>query len=133
MGRKLLPSLKVLSLLELVKFENRISKIKRVTHEWRPFFERDLSIIYLDPGKVSELERILFFLIEELCGYILVDLYELFDKRTEYLGQPNHIYRLVWQSWRIPLSRKLCNSVHEELKLMLSVHFTQQHLEMIVT
>ncbi|MCP9257367.1 Elongation factor 1-delta [Dirofilaria immitis] len=33
------------------------------------------------------------FWIEELCGHALLDFYEVVDLRTEYLGQPNYIYR----------------------------------------
>ncbi|CAG9531379.1 unnamed protein product [Cercopithifilaria johnstoni] len=121
----------VIKIKELIEYENEIFKIKGIAHEWRPFFQRDLSIIYLNPEKVAELERILFVLIEEICGNALVDFYEVVDKRTDYLGQPNYIYRFVWQSWRIPLSRKLCNSIHEEIKLMLNNRFIEQHLEMI--
>ncbi|VDK85238.1 unnamed protein product [Onchocerca ochengi] len=116
---------------EFIEYENKIFRIKRVAHEWRPFFQRDLSIIYLNAKKATKLEKILFFLIEEFCGHALLDFYEVVDLRTYYLGQPNHIYRFIWQSWRIPLSRKLCNSMHEEIKLMLSNHFVEQHLEMV--
>ncbi|VDM10793.1 unnamed protein product, partial [Wuchereria bancrofti] len=121
----------VTTVKELTEYENKIFRIKRIAHEWRPFFHRDLSIIYLNPEKATELERVLFFLIEELCGHILVDFYEIVDRRTYYLGLPNYIYRFVWQSWRIPLSRKLCNSIHEEIKLTLSDLFIEQHLQMI--
>lgn len=123
----------VTGIQELIEYENVIFKIKGIAHEWRPFFQRDLSIIYLSREKAAELERILSTLLEEFCGGALVEFYEVIEKRTDYLGQPNHIYRLVWQSWRIPLSRKLCNSIHEEIKLMLNSHFIKQHLEMIVT
>lgn len=118
---------------ELLEYENEIFKIKRIAHEWRPFFLRDLSIIYFNPEKAVELEKFLFVLIEEFCGNTLVDFYEVVHKRTDYLGQSNYIYRLIWQSWRIPLSRKLCNSIHEEIKLMLNNRFIEQCLEMVVT
>ncbi|VDO25357.1 unnamed protein product [Brugia timori] len=42
---------------ELTEYENKIFRIKRIAHEWRPFFHRDLSIIYLNPEKATELER----------------------------------------------------------------------------
>ncbi|OZC05582.1 hypothetical protein X798_07444, partial [Onchocerca flexuosa] len=116
---------------EFLEYENKIFRIKRVAHEWRPFFQRDLSIIYLNATKAAELEKILFLLIEEFCGHALLDFYEVIDLRTYYLGQPNYIYRFIWQSWRIPLSKKLCNLIHEEIKLMLSNRFVEQHLEMI--
>lgn len=118
---------------ELIEHENKIFRIKRVAHEWRPFFQRDLSIIYLNQKKIAELEQTLLSLIEELCGHALVDFYEVVDRRTDYLGQPNHIYRFVWQSWKIPLSRKLCNLIHEEIKLILNDRFIEQRLEMTVT
>uniref|UniRef100_A0A158Q7M3 DUF2431 domain-containing protein n=1 Tax=Elaeophora elaphi TaxID=1147741 RepID=A0A158Q7M3_9BILA len=121
----------VTGIKELIEYENDIFKIKRIAHEWRPFFQRDLSIIYPNSEKTAELERILFVLIEELCGKTLVEFSEVIDKRTDYLGQPNRIYRFVWQSWRIPLFRKLCNSIHEEIKLMLNDLFIEQCLEMI--
>ncbi|EJW84235.1 EF-1 guanine nucleotide exchange domain-containing protein [Wuchereria bancrofti] len=47
----------VTTVKELTEYENKIFRIKRIAHEWRPFFHRDLSIIYLNPEKATELER----------------------------------------------------------------------------
>uniref|UniRef100_A0A915PS15 Elongation factor 1-beta n=1 Tax=Setaria digitata TaxID=48799 RepID=A0A915PS15_9BILA len=121
----------VAKIKEFVEYENKIFRIRGVAHEWRPFFQRDLSVVYLNLEKAAELEKILFSLIEELCGNTLVDFFEVMNLRTEYLEQPNRIYRLVWQGWEIPLSKNLCNSLHEEIKLTLNNCFVEQHLEMI--
>lgn len=114
-------------------YESRIFRFRGLAHEWRPFYLRDLSIVYMNPTKVDHLEQILFTLIEELCVHVLIDLYEVEDLRTHYNGNPNRIYRLIWQSWGIALSRKCCNSIHEEMKFILADYFAREHLEMIVT
>ncbi|VDN01207.1 unnamed protein product [Thelazia callipaeda] len=123
-------ALAVTKLDELHNLEKEVLKLKGAAHEFRPFFKRDLSVLYLNSDKVLELEKILFSLIEELCGFCLIGFNEVICLRTTYLGKPNRIYRLVWQSWSIPLSRNLCNVFHEEMKLMLINRFLEKHLEM---
>ncbi|VDN49460.1 unnamed protein product [Gongylonema pulchrum] len=122
------------TLQDLNELESRsFLRIRGLAHEWRPFFRRDLSILYRNPTKLLHLERVLFSLIDRFFGHILISLYELENLRTQYEDCPNRIYRLTWQTWRVPLTRTLCNSLHEELKCILSDYFVREHLEMIVT
>ncbi|VDN22186.1 unnamed protein product [Gongylonema pulchrum] len=122
----------ITTLQDLNELESRsFLRIRGIAHEWRPFFGRDLSILYRNPTKLLHLERVLFSLIDRFCGHALISLYELENLRTQYEDCPNRIYRLTWQTWRLPLTRTLCNSLHEGLKCILSDCFVRENLEMI--
>ncbi|GMT31597.1 hypothetical protein PFISCL1PPCAC_22894 [Pristionchus fissidentatus] len=109
--------------------DERSSHSKIGFHPLRPFHVHDLSIVFGDGGflhhsELDLLEQIFFDIIDRSFGAVMAQRMELVQLRTlDPENRPNRIYRLWWQSHKSPMTKKRCNSFHEEMKSAVTMLF----------
>lgn len=111
---------KITTLFGMKIYEKSIIKFSNIYHEFRPFFQHDLSIIYRDVGNILYWEGKFYDMIAYLCSSLVLSIRELKELRsTAPSGFPNRIYRLVWQSWNKAMSKSLSNALQEQLRIAI--------------
>lgn len=124
------------SLKALKCYENELFADKEpgCFHELKPFFRHDISILYEEANAMSYWESVLFEMIREVCGSLVVAIEEVQQLRSiAPNGLSNRIYRITWQAWRKPLSKSLCNALQEQLREIIKSTVRQRKMKIVLT
>lgn len=129
---------KILQKMNILEKSTSFFWIKRdflpMFHTYFPYHRHDISILYslkglnlcgrVEEATIDEMERNDFrALIVEIAGELIIDFWEIrhLRGRCPHTNAESRIYRLCWQSWTFPISKKMASRLQDEFRDILKL------------